>query len=47
MAPPGSGWESADVLNPGVTYSNGAFQMLYRAQNSAGVSQIGYASSAN
>lgn len=45
MSPQGSGWESADVLNPGVVYSNGAFQMLYRGQNSAGVSQVGYASS--
>ena len=45
MSPQGSGWESADVLNPGVVYRNNAFQMLYRAQNSSGVSQIGYASS--
>jgi predicted GH43/DUF377 family glycosyl hydrolase len=45
MSPEGSGWESADVLNPGVVYRNGAFQMLYRAQNSSGVSQVGYASS--
>ena len=41
----GSGWEASDVLNPGVVYRNGAFQMLYRGQNSAGLSQVGYASS--
>ena len=45
LSPEGSGWEASDVLNPGVLYSNGAFQMLYRGQNSAGVSQVGYASS--
>ena len=45
MSPSGSGWEASDVLNPGVLYNNGAFQMLYRGQNSAGLSQVGYASS--
>ena len=45
LTPQGSGFEAADVFNPGVIVHNGTFQMLYRAENSNSISQIGYASS--
>ena len=46
LSPQGSGFEAADVFNPGVVNRNGTWQMLYRAQNTdGGPSQIGYASS--
>jgi predicted GH43/DUF377 family glycosyl hydrolase len=44
LTPQGTGWESKDVLNPGVVYRNGAFQMLYRADG-GGPDQIGHATS--
>jgi predicted GH43/DUF377 family glycosyl hydrolase len=44
LSPTGSGWESQHVLNPGVVYRNGAFQMLYRADG-GGPDQIGLATS--
>jgi predicted GH43/DUF377 family glycosyl hydrolase len=45
LTPQGTGFEGANVFNPGVVVRNGTFQMLYRAQNAQGISQIGYASS--
>jgi predicted GH43/DUF377 family glycosyl hydrolase len=46
ITPHGDGWEAAATYNPGVVYHNGAFQMLYRGQNSyGGPSQVGYATS--
>jgi predicted GH43/DUF377 family glycosyl hydrolase len=44
LSPTGSGWESQHVLNPGVVYRNGAFQMLYRADG-GGPDQVGLATS--
>ncbi|HEV2635934.1 MAG TPA: hypothetical protein VGX23_12345 [Actinocrinis sp.] len=43
----GTGFESNDVFNPGVVVRNGTFQMLYRGQDSKGVSAVGYATSTN
>ena len=45
LTPQGSGFESADVFNPGVLERNGQYQMLYRAQNAQGISTAGYATS--
>lgn len=44
LTPQGTGWESQHVLNPGVVYRNGAYQMLYRADG-GGPDQIGHATS--
>jgi len=44
LTPTGTGWESQHVLNPGVVYRNGAFQLLYRADG-GGPDQIGHATS--
>lgn len=44
LSPTGSGWESQHVLNPGVVYRNGAYQMLYRADG-GGPDQVGLATS--
>ncbi|ACU74625.1 glycosidase PH1107-related [Catenulispora acidiphila DSM 44928] len=44
LSPTGTGWESQHVLNPGVVYRNGAYQMLYRADG-GGPDQIGHATS--
>lgn len=41
----GTGWDSAHVLNPGVVYRNGIFQMLYRADGGGTGDQIGHATS--
>ena len=48
LSPHGSGWESAGTFNPAVikTAAN-TFVMLYRAQDAAGTSRIGYAESAD
>jgi predicted GH43/DUF377 family glycosyl hydrolase len=43
VSPQGAGWESAGTFNPAVTQHNGKFVMLYRAQDAAGTSRIGYA----
>lgn len=40
---PASEWECYNVFNPGVTYNNGLFHMLYRAQGCDWVSRLGYA----
>ena len=47
LKPQGTGWESAGVFNPAVVKHDGKFVMLYRAQDAAGTSRIGYASSAD
>ena len=41
----GSGWEGANVYNPGVIIENSTFKMIYRGQASSGLSEIGYATS--
>jgi predicted GH43/DUF377 family glycosyl hydrolase len=45
LSPQGTGWESAGAFNPAVILRNGKFVMLYRAQDAAGTSRIGYAES--
>ena len=45
IAPRGDGWESAGAFNPAVAMRNGKFVMLYRAQDKAGTSRLGYAES--
>src|SRR6202045_1426591 len=54
LSPQGSTWESAGPLNPAVTFFRakdankqdpGKFVMLYRAQDAAGTSRLGYAES--
>lgn len=45
VSPQGSGFESAGTFNPSVVKKDGKFVMLYRAQDHAGTSSLGYASS--
>ena len=45
LSPAGKGWESAGTFNPAVVMHNGKFVMLYRAQDAAGTSRLGYAES--
>lgn len=45
LAPSGSGWESAGTFNPAVIRRGERMIMLYRAQDTAGRSRIGYAES--
>ncbi len=45
ISPRGSGWESGGTFNPAVVVRNGKFVMLYRAQDAAGTSRLGYAES--
>jgi len=45
ISPRGDGWESAGTFNPAVVLHRGKFAMLYRAQDRAGVSRLGYAES--
>jgi predicted GH43/DUF377 family glycosyl hydrolase len=45
LAPRGQGFESAGVFNPAVTWTGDEYVMLYRAQDSKGVSRLGYARS--
>jgi predicted GH43/DUF377 family glycosyl hydrolase len=45
LSPQGSGWESAGTFNPTVILRDGKLVMLYRAQDAAGTSRIGYAES--
>ncbi len=47
ISPSGSGWESAGTFNPAVVQHDGKFVMLYRAQDAAGISRLGYAESAD
>ncbi len=45
LSPQGDAWESAGTFNPAVVLYHGKFVMLYRAQDRAGVSRLGYAES--
>ena len=45
LSPQGTGWESAGTFNPAVVFHNSKFVMLYRAQDTAGTSRLGYAES--
>lgn len=45
LAPKGDAFESAGVFNPTVVKRDGKFVMLYRAQDKAGTSRLGYAES--
>jgi beta-1,2-mannosidase len=45
LSPQGATWESAGTFNPAVILFNGKFVMLYRAQEAAGTSRLGYAES--
>jgi predicted GH43/DUF377 family glycosyl hydrolase len=45
LSPQGATWESAGVFNPAVVLHNRKFIMLYRAQDVAGTSRLGYAES--
>lgn len=47
LSPQGNSWESAGTFNPAVVEYNGRFVMLYRAQDAAGTSRLGYADSAD
>lgn len=47
LSPRGNGWESAGTFNPAVVLHDGKFVMLYRAQDIAGTSRLGYAESAD
>lgn len=47
LSPHGSGWESAGTFNPAVVVHDGRFVMLYRAQDAAGTSRLGYAESSD
>lgn len=43
LSPRGEGFESAGTFNPAVIKKDGKFVMLYRAQDKAGTSSLGYA----
>ena len=45
LVPRGSGWESAGTFNPAVIQRDGRIVMIYRAQDAAGISRLGYAES--
>src|SRR4030088_2827187 len=45
LSPQGKGWEYAGTFNPAVVQHNGKFVMLYRAQDAADTSRLGYAES--
>ena len=45
LSPEGNGWESAGTFNPSVVWYHGKLVMLYRAQDRAGTSRLGYAES--
>lgn len=45
LSPQGQRWESAGTFNPTVLLHNGKYVMLYRAQDAAGTSRLGYAES--
>lgn len=47
VSPQGNTWESAGAFNPAVIVRDGKFVMLYRAQNPAGTSRLGYAESSD
>src|SRR5215469_16620392 len=43
ISPQGTAWEAAGTFNPAVVLHDGKFIMLYRAQDAAGTSRLGYA----
>jgi len=45
LSPQGNTWESTATFNPAVVIHDGKFIMLYRAQDRAGTSRLGYAES--
>ena len=45
ISPRGDGWESAGTFNPAVVKRRNKIVMLYRAQDKAGTSRLGYAES--
>jgi predicted GH43/DUF377 family glycosyl hydrolase len=45
LSPQGTSWESAGTFNPAVVLHNGKIVMVYRAQDTAGTSRLGYAES--
>ena len=45
LSPQGDGFEAAGVFNPAVVKDGSRFVMLYRAQDTHGISRLGYASS--
>ncbi len=47
VSPRGDGWESAGTFNPAVVFHRGKFVMLYRAQDQASTSRLGYAESSD
>jgi predicted GH43/DUF377 family glycosyl hydrolase len=47
VSPQGTGWESAGTFNPAVVFHHGKFVMLYRAQDHAGTSRLGYGESSD
>ena len=47
LSPRGASWESAGTFNPAVVKRGKQFVMLYRAQDAAGTSRLGYAESAD
>lgn len=47
ISPQEDGWEAAGTFNPAVVALNGKLVMLYRAQDKAGTSRLGYAESAD
>ena len=47
LSPSGVGWQSAGTFNPAVIVREGKFVMLYRAQDAAGTSRLGYAESSD
>ena len=47
LSPEGATWEAAGTFNPAVVFHDGKFVMLYRAQDRAGTSRLGYAVSSD
>src|ERR1700730_15820353 len=47
LSPEGTGWESAGTFNPTAVRRNGKIILLYRAQDAAGTSRLGYAESSD
>jgi predicted GH43/DUF377 family glycosyl hydrolase len=45
LSPHGTGFEARAVFNPAVVKHGDRFVMLYRAQDSKGISRVGYATS--
>jgi beta-1,2-mannosidase len=45
LSPAGDSWEGAGTFNPAVVVHEGKFVMVYRAQDVAGTSRLGYADS--